>query len=43
MGDDFDQAKFDEFLKSDNGDYVRSKQEEIGIFKDVLDFLGDIN
>jgi len=43
MGDGFDQAKLDEFVKSDNGDYARSKQGVLNIFKDVLDFLGDIN
>jgi len=43
MGDDFDQAKFDEYVKSDAGDYAKSKQDRNKMFSDVLEFLGDIN
>ena len=43
MGDDFDQAKFDQYLKSDAGEYAKSKKDKNQMFLDVLEFLGDIN
>jgi hypothetical protein len=43
MGEDFDQAKFDEYLKSDSGEYAKSKQDKIAMSDDVLSFLGDLN
>jgi len=43
MGDDFDQVKFDEYVKSDAGEYAKSVQDRKKMFSDVLEFLGDIN
>lgn len=38
-----DQAKLDEYIKSDSGDYARAKKQQLDLCNDVLDFLGDIN
>lgn len=43
LGDEVDQAKFDEYVASDAGAYAKSKNDKNVMCADVLSFLGDIN